>query len=186
MVQRSVSPEASTRTRPTTPTTGLLACGVVAGPLFLGVWLIQALTRDGFDLTYHPLSLLSLGGLGWIQITSFVVAGLLNVAFAAGLRRVLHTGRGGTWGPLLIALSGVGLVMAGVFTADPGAGFPPGAPIGAPTHISWHGVLHEVGFMVTSVSWIASCYVLARRFAEFAFTMALAVRLLRATARRLP
>jgi hypothetical protein len=45
----------------------------------------------------------------------------------------------------------VGLIIAGVFTADPGAGFPPGAPSGAPT-ISWHGLLHELGFLLTFVA----------------------------------
>ncbi|MGW5366117.1 DUF998 domain-containing protein [Actinopolymorpha pittospori] len=154
------SPETST-----THLTGLLAAGVVAGPLFLTVWLVQALTRDGFDLTYHPLSLLSLGDLGWVQITNFVLAGALNLAFAAGLRQVLRPGRADTWGPALVALSGLGLIMAGVFTTDPGAGFPPGAPTGAPTHVSWHGVLHEVGFALTSLSFLVVCFVFARRFA---------------------
>jgi hypothetical protein len=99
----------------TKETRALLACGVVAGPLFLAVAVLQALTREGFDLSRHPLSLLSLGELGWIQIANFVVAGLLSVAFAVGLRRVLHLGRGGTWGPLLIGTYGVGLIMGGVF-----------------------------------------------------------------------
>ena len=39
----------------------LLACGIVAGPLFLAVWAIQAIVRDGFDPGRHPISLLSLG-----------------------------------------------------------------------------------------------------------------------------
>jgi hypothetical protein len=39
----------------------------------------QALTRDGFDLTRNAFSFLSLGDLGWIQITIFVVCGLLFV-----------------------------------------------------------------------------------------------------------
>jgi hypothetical protein len=43
----------------TTGTRALLASGVVAGPLFVAVALLQALTRDGFDLRRHPLSLLS-------------------------------------------------------------------------------------------------------------------------------
>ncbi|MFD1936840.1 DUF998 domain-containing protein [Nonomuraea mangrovi] len=148
----------------TTRTAGLLACGVVAGPLFLTVWLVQALTREGFDLTRHPLSLLSLGDLGWIQIAGFVVSGLLFMAFAGGLRRALYPGRVAAWGPALIAVNGIGLIMAGVFTTDAGAGFPPGAPAGAPPHVTWHGVLHEVGFLVASLSWIAACFALARRF----------------------
>jgi hypothetical protein len=56
-------------------------------------------------------------------------------------------------------------MLAGIFTTDPGAGFPPGAPAGAPEEMSWHGVLHEVGFIAFSLSWTATCFVLARRFA---------------------
>ncbi len=57
------------------------------GAVFLSVGLAQAATRDGFDLRKHPLSLLSLGDLGWIQITNFVVSGLLLVAFGVGVAR---------------------------------------------------------------------------------------------------
>jgi hypothetical protein len=49
--------------------------------------------------------LLSLGDLGWIQIANFVVTGALFVACAVGLRRVLHPGRAGTWGPRLVGAS---------------------------------------------------------------------------------
>jgi hypothetical membrane protein len=149
----------------TNRTRALLACGVVAGPLFLAVAVLQALTRDGFDLSRHPLSLLSMGELGWIQIANFVVAGLLSVAFAVGLRRVLQPGRGGRWGPLLVGAYGVGLIMGGVFVTDAGAGFPPGAPAGAPEQLSWHGVLHAIAPVLAFLSLIAACFVLARRFA---------------------
>ena len=44
-------------------------------------------------LSPHPLSLLSLGDLGWIQIANFVVTGLLVTACAIGMRRVLHPAR---------------------------------------------------------------------------------------------
>jgi Protein of unknown function (DUF998) len=159
MAAQTASPGAPTR-----QTTRLLACGIVAGPLFLAAWLIQAFTRDGFDPTRHPLSLLSLGELGWIQIANFVVTGVLYLACAVGMWRVLHPGRSGTWGPLLVGGFGLGLILAGIFTTDPGAGFPPGAPAGAPEQLSWHGVLHEAGFVVAVVSWAAVCFVLVRRF----------------------
>jgi hypothetical membrane protein len=149
----------------TRQTRALLACGVVAGPLFLAVALLQALSRDGFDLSRHPLSLLSLGELGWIQIANFVVAGLLSVAFAVGLRRLLHPGRGGTWGPLLVGAYGVGLIGGGVFVADAGAGFPPGAPAGAPEQLSWHGILHDLAHVLAFLALIAACFVFTRRFA---------------------
>jgi Protein of unknown function (DUF998) len=152
---------------PATRTSRLLACGIVAGPLFLTVGLAQAVTRDGYDLGRHPLSLLSLGDLGWVQIANFVLTGLLFIACAAGMRRALRPGRGGTWGPLLVGGLGAGLVVAGVFVTDAGAGFPPGAPEGAP-EMSWHGVLHEVGFALASVGMVAGCLVFARRFAAVA------------------
>ena len=142
----------------------LLGCGLVAGPLFIAASLIQAFTRKGFDLGRHPISLLSLGAPGWVQIANFVVCGTLYMLGAVGLRQALRQSRGGTWGPLLIGVTGVGLIIAGVFTADPGAGFPPGAPSGAPT-MSWHGLLHELGFLLTFLASISACLVLARRYA---------------------
>jgi hypothetical protein len=46
---------------------------------------------------------------------------------------------------------------------DPGAGFPLGAPEGR-GEVSWHGVLHEVGFGVAQLSWTAAAVVFARRY----------------------
>jgi hypothetical protein len=143
-----------------------LIAGAAAGPLFLTTWLAQAVTREGFDPSRHPISLLSLGDQGWIQVANFVVTGSLYVAGAVGLRRTLRRGRGRTWGPLLVGGFGVGLALAGVFVTDAGAGFPAGAPAGAPDHFSWHGVLHEVGFGLAQLSWAAATVVLARRFAN--------------------
>jgi Protein of unknown function (DUF998) len=114
-------------------TSVLLACGLLAGPVFVGVAVGQVLLRDGFDLTRHPLSLLSLGELGWIQVTNFVVTGLLSIAFAVGIRRVLHPGRGGTWGPLLVGAFGVGLVLGGIFITDPSLGSHPARRGACPT-----------------------------------------------------
>src|SRR6185436_71421 len=111
-------------------TRSLLGYGVLAGPLYLGVSLAQALSRDGFDLSRHAWSLLANGDLGWLQIANFVVAGAMTVAGAIGLRRALTSGseapqrRGRTWGPALLAAYGVSLVGAGVFRADPAQGFP--------------------------------------------------------------
>jgi Protein of unknown function (DUF998) len=158
MSQPTVTPTASQQTA--TPeashqTAQLLTAGIVAGPLFLALWALQAFTRDGFDPGRHPISLLSLGDLGWIQIANFVVTGALLVACAVGLRQVLHPGRGGTWGPRLVGAVGAGMVLAGVFVTDAGAGFPPGAPAGAPK-LSWHGALHEVGYLVALLSWTAT------------------------------
>jgi hypothetical protein len=148
----------------TTMTRALLACGVAAGPLFTVVAVAQMAARAGFDPARHPISLLSVGELGWVQITNFVLAGLLFVAAAVGMRRVLRTGAGGTWGPLLVGAMGVALVWGGVFVADPVDGFPPGTPPGAPDQLSWHGILHGIGPVVGLLAPLAGCYVFGRRF----------------------
>ena len=143
----------------------LLGCGIAAGPVYIATVGLQALVRDGFDIRRHAASLLSNGDLGWIQITNFVVAGLLTVAAAIGVRRVLRTGRGGTWGPRLVGLYGAGLIAAGVFVADPAFGFPVGTPDGPPATVSWHGMAHLVAGGVGFLGLIAACLVFARRFA---------------------
>ncbi|MEU1969436.1 DUF998 domain-containing protein [Micromonospora sediminicola] len=127
------------------------------------VSLAQAYTRDGFDLSRQPLSLLALGEHGWIQIANFVLSGLLSFAGAIGLRRTLRGGPAGTCGPALVALLGVGLIVGGVFRADPSMGWPAGAPAGEPETMSWHSYGHGVGAMLSFGSLVVSCLVLARR-----------------------
>lgn len=141
----------------------LLTAGLASGPVFLGSWAVQALTRDGFEPSRHPLSLLSLGEHGWVQVATFVVTGGLAAAGGWGIRRCLPTGPGRTWGPLLVGGYGLGLVLAGIFVTDPGAGFPAGAPAGAPESMSWHGILHEVGFITAMLSWTAAAAVFGLR-----------------------
>jgi Protein of unknown function (DUF998) len=146
-------------------TRALLICGLIAGPFYLIVGLIQALTRPGFDIMRHDLSLLANGDLGWIQISNLVLTGLLVVAFACGVRQAFTAGRGRTWGPILLGIYGVGLIGAGFFIADPAFGFPPGTQASAHA-ISWHGLLHIVTAGIGFLALIAACFVLARRFAS--------------------
>jgi len=160
MSEQTITQRTTTCDPATSATKTLLAYGALAGPLYLTVSLVQALTRDGFDLARHQWSLLSNGSLGWIQIATFIVAGLATIAGAVGL----HRATGGCWAPRLIAAYGVGLICAGVFRADPALGFPPGTPDG-PGEVSWHGVLHlaAAGFGFTCLA--VACFVVARRFA---------------------
>jgi hypothetical protein len=144
-------------------TQALLCAGITAGPLYLLAGLIQALTREGFDMRRHAISLLSNGDLGWIQIANFLVSGLFVILGALGVRRVLNAEMGGTWGPLLLAIFGLGLIGAGIFVADPGSGFPPGTPMKS-TGLSRDGMLHFVFGGLGFYGLIAACFVFARRF----------------------
>ncbi len=107
-MQHVISQESTSDLQTTKLTRALLACGVVAGPLFTVVGLTQAFTRPGFDLTRHALSLLENGDLGWIQISSFLLTGLLFIACAVGMGQVLRgTYSGGTGVLFFVALAGL-------------------------------------------------------------------------------
>jgi hypothetical membrane protein len=156
----------STTTLPTTRTCdpatavtrSLLGWGAVAGPFYIAVSLAQALTRDGFDLTRHPWSLLENGSLGWIQSANFLLTGTMVAAFAVGLARA----GGGRWAPRLLALYAAGLAAAGLFTADPAAGF----PVGADETPTWHGAAHLAAGGIGFLAMVSACLVLGRRFAR--------------------
>jgi hypothetical membrane protein len=152
-----------TAAMPTARTRLLASCGVLAAFLFAIVALVQVAMRPGFDLLRHPVSLLSVGELGWIQIVNFVVSGALMIACAAGLRGVLRGGQAGTWGPILVGVQGFGFVTAGMFTMDPYDGFPVGTPAGAPSGLSGHALGHMVAGSVAFLAMIIACFVLARR-----------------------
>jgi hypothetical protein len=167
--ERTTSSADSTRPpfdRTASVTRSLLGYGVLAGAFYLVVGLAQALTRDGFDLTRHDLSLLANGPYGWIQITNLILTGLMVIAAAVGVRRAMRPGPAASWGPGLLAGYGVGLVGAGVFVADPAYGFPPGTPDGPPATVSTAGLLHLVAAGVGFACLVAACFVLAHRLAR--------------------
>jgi Protein of unknown function (DUF998) len=161
-----VSTDSSTAVslRPVGRSDVLLACGIAGPPLFVGLSLVLASVRDGFDLRRHPFSLLSLGELGWVQIANFVVSGLLVLAFAAGLSRRLRGGPGDRTVPVAFAAMGASLIGGGVFTADPAFAFPPGTPDGSPATVSWHSALHGVAFGVGMLALVAATALLGSRF----------------------
>jgi hypothetical membrane protein len=145
-------------------TRALLVCGPAGAALFVAVFLVDGATRPGYDPTYHPVSALSLGDRGWVQIANFVVSGLLLTAFAAGLRRVVRAGRASVWGPLLLGGFGIALALSGVFVMDPTRGYPPGIPVDA-TGASWQYAVHDGAGIVVFLSLPVACFVVARRFA---------------------
>jgi Protein of unknown function (DUF998) len=145
-------------------TRSLLGYGVLAGAVFEASVLIQGLTRRGFRLAHHDASLLSNGPLGWIQIATFLVAGAMTIACAAGMRRALAGCPGGAWGPRLVAVYGAALMAAGLLRADPADGFGPGAPAGKAAQISWHAAGHLISAGVGFAALIVACFVVARYF----------------------
>lgn len=142
----------------------LLACGVVAGPLFVGTFLVEGASRAGYDPLRHPVSSLALGNHGWMQTANFLVAGLLTTGFAVGLRRTLGPPKGSRWGPLLVGAWAVGLLGAGIFVTDPVSGYPVGTTDQLVRH-TWHGALHDLFSLPGFVALLACCLVFGRWFA---------------------
>jgi Protein of unknown function (DUF998) len=142
----------------------LLSGGVIGPALLVVLCVIEGAIRPDYDPMRVFVSQLSLGDQGWLQIANFVVSGLLIVAFAVGLRRVVPSGRASRWGPILLGLVGLGLIVSGVFVTDPALGYPPGTPPGLTQNPSWHGSLHLLGALFVFGGLSITSFVFARRF----------------------
>jgi hypothetical membrane protein len=152
------------RTEASVKTKTLLACGAIAGPLFVLVFLVEGATRAHYDPLRHPVSSLAFGDVGWTQRANFLITGLLMLAFAIGLRRALRPLGGPTWGPLLVGAYAIGLLGAGIFVADPMNGYPPGTPDKRLIY-STHGVLHDMFSTLVFLGLPVACIVFGRWFA---------------------
>jgi len=125
------------------------ACGVVAGPLFVGAFRAIGARRAGYDWRRHAVSSLADGRGGWAQRANFIVVGALYCVAAQGLAPRPRNAVGPSLVPAMVLAVGVGLIGSGVFVTDPVAGFPPseqapdgGSPPSAPTRA---GKLHNLG-----------------------------------------
>lgn len=135
-----------------------LILGALAGPIFWSLVIGQALTREGFDLSHHPLSLLAVGERGWIQTMNFILVGLAAAAGAYGLSR----SEGST--ALLWALGAyaLGMLMAAAFPSPPAMNFPLGS-VESPI-MSTRAKLHGAGFGIAHIGIICATLILAFRY----------------------
>jgi hypothetical protein len=140
-------------------TRSMLGWGVLAGPIYLGVGLLLAVTRTGFDLGEHPLSLLMLGDGGWMQRINLLVSGLICGVAAVGFRRAMNRTGTSSSAPLLLFAFAIGLVGSGIFPPDPVDGFPPGAE----SETTASGILH-LAFGAFQFAFLAGACVVAARW----------------------
>ena len=134
----------------------MLLAGIVAGPLYVIVSLIEVVSRDGFDPRRHAWSQLANGDFGWVHSATLITSGLLVVLAAIGWRRAL---RSRAWA--LLAVYGLGMVVAGFFRADPGNGFPEGTP--QTVALSTSGLIHFAAGGVGFPCLVVACFLVARR-----------------------
>ena len=149
----------------------LLASGAIAPPLFICVVLIEgavpAIRPVGYSPLRHPVSTFAIGEFGWIQVANFLLTGVLLVGFAMGLGPALRRHGGGLGIQLLFGLIAVGFIGAGLFTADPMNGYPPGTPaMPEGTTRTLHGILHDAFSSLVFLGLPAACVAVGYRFAR--------------------
>ncbi len=142
----------------------LLSTGPVGSVVFTSTFLIDGALRPGYGSLRQPMSALSLGAGGWVQVANFIVFGVLTCCSAVGWRVTLAPGVGATWYPRLKVLAGLALITAGVFSQDPGAGFPPG--VAAPASASVPVQIHNTAAVLSMVATIAALFMLAGRLSR--------------------
>jgi hypothetical protein len=130
-------------------TRSMLGWGVVAGPFYLIVGLILALTREGFDLARHPLSALMLGDGGWMHTINLALSGVMVCVAGVGMARAAARGTG-----IGVGVYGLAMVASAIFPPDPMPGFPPGQDGATAPSVS--GLLHfafgGIGFVAFAVA----------------------------------
>lgn len=97
--------------------------GVIGPPLFVVGFVVAGLLRPGYSGLRQEVSALGVGPMSWLQNGNFILFGALLVLFAVGFAAGTRgwVGRGSWWAMVvLLGLSGVGVILSGVFTAAPG------------------------------------------------------------------
>lgn len=124
--------------------------GAIAGLFFTFSWIIQGALRVGYNPLMAPVSSLAIGSLGWIQVATFFITGILLILFAYGLwkRSISEYKRISKLGPILLFICGIGLIGAGCFTTDTTNGYPEATVIlddypnfSGPTHKLFAGLI---------------------------------------------
>ncbi|SRR5229473_3264648 len=139
----------------------LLIAGVVGPPLFIGVFLVEGVTRPGYSAWRNFVSQLATGDGGWMQTVNFLVCGALMLCFAIGLRLALDRGRASIAAPVLLGAFGLALIVAGIFVTDPALGY----PVGARDVHTMHGLIHGLAGLAAFTFLAAASFVMSWRFA---------------------
>jgi hypothetical protein len=139
---------------------------LLAPILFVAV--ITTLTVIKFDfllsLGWDPIrkptfdwpSGLALGQYGFVMTATFIVSGLLIIALAQRLKAELRPASTSHAGSTLLALSGMALTSL-AFTTDPTL---------RDTPATWHGILHDLSFVLLGLTLFPSMIVLGFAFRD--------------------
>jgi hypothetical membrane protein len=111
---------------------GLALAGISAPIWFTALVVLQGVLQPDYSHVAMPISALAAWPYGWMQKLNFFVFGTLMAAYAIGLNRAVR--RNGILAFVLLLVSAVGIVLAGVFSwsRGPDGGFvEPGGHVAA-------------------------------------------------------
>ncbi len=136
-------------------------CGLLAGPVLIGSWIVGALAQpDEYSFLHHASSDTGADTASspWISNIGNNVGGLLLLGFAIGLRRSLGSHRWARVGSALLVVVGLGLFLLGIFRIDcreidAGCDTP---------DASWHGTTHGIVAGITVLAILLAPFVLSR------------------------
>lgn len=104
--------------------------------LFVIVFTIAGASRSDYSSVRMPVSALSLGPSGWIQILNFLAVGISFIIFSFALLPIAKYHNWSRILPILLFLVGCLLAFSGLFTMDP-----PDTPR---TSWTFHGWMHQL------------------------------------------
>ena len=129
--------------------------GSVGSALFVIVFTVEGWLRPGYNALSTYVSALSLGARGGVQITNFIVSGILMLVFSRGVAVAFRKQKRLQAGPLLLGIVSAGMFLSGPFVMD---------PMGTPTaQASVHGLVHGILGGIVFLLMPVSCLVCYRR-----------------------
>lgn len=137
----------------------LLFCGLVAPVIFISSFLIQGMFKKGYDSLRHPISSLSIGENGWIQVLTFIVTGTLMLIFSVEIQSRLKD----KLLTVVLVLTGIGLIASGIFTTDPLFGYPANEP-NISKEFSVQGKLHSIFALLVFIGIPILCFRMSSYF----------------------
>lgn len=143
----------------------LLSCGMAGAAIFVSVFLTEGALRENYNTSMYPVSSLSIGSRGWLQIGNFIVTGSLIIAFSTALKKQFRLTNSGKKVSRLVFLVGAGLLGAGVFSTDPIYGYPRELPLRL-SQYTIAGHLHDLCSMVVFICLPWACIVARKEFVQ--------------------
>jgi hypothetical protein len=130
--------------------------GILAPAIFVSVFTVEGVLRSGYDPLKMYISALSLGNRGWLQISNFILLGLLLFIFTLGLSKEFQTGKASRGGILTLYIISVLFFISGPFVMD---------PTETPAdQMSIHGLIHGLSGGIVFTLMPIIIFIFLRRF----------------------